>query len=29
MIGTGDLSIDGIRPDGVSVPVFRNGNWAF
>ena len=29
MIGTGDLSIDGIKPDGTRVPVFRNGNWAF
>ena len=28
MIGSEDLSIDGIRPDGTSVPVFRNGTWA-
>jgi len=28
MIGTADLSIDGILPDGTAVPVFRAGNWA-
>ncbi|MBQ6365607.1 MAG: aminopeptidase [Oscillospiraceae bacterium] len=28
MIGADDLSIDGIRPDGSAVPVFRNGTWA-
>ena len=28
MIGADDLSIDGILPDGSSVPVFRNGTWA-
>ena len=28
MIGSDDLSIDGIRPDGSTVPVFRNGTWA-
>ena len=28
MIGADDLSIDGIRPDGTAVPVFRNGTWA-
>ena len=28
MIGADDLSIDGIRPDGSVVPVFRNGTWA-
>ena len=28
MIGSDDLSIDGIRPDGAAVPVFRNGTWA-
>ena len=28
MVGADDLSIDGIRPDGTSVPVFRNGTWA-
>jgi aminopeptidase len=28
MIGADDLAIDGIRPDGTSVAVFRNGTWA-
>lgn len=28
MVGSDDLSIDGIRPDGSSVPIFRNGTWA-
>ena len=28
MVGADDLSIDGIRPDGSAVPVFRNGTWA-
>jgi len=28
MIGAEDLSIDGIRPDGSSEPIFRNGTWA-
>ncbi len=28
MIGAEDLAIDGIRPDGSVVPVFRNGTWA-
>lgn len=28
MIGADDLSIDGIRPDGTSEPIFRNGTWA-
>ena len=28
MIGADDLSIDGIRPDGQTVAVFRNGTWA-
>lgn len=28
MIGSSDLSIDGITADGRSEPVFRNGNWA-
>ena len=28
MIGADDLSIDGVRPDGTVVPVFRNGTWA-
>lgn len=28
MIGTADLNIDGVLPDGTAVPVFRDGNWA-
>lgn len=28
MIGSADLNIDGIRADGSTVPVFRNGDWA-
>ena len=28
MVGADDLFIDGIRPDGTTVPVFRNGTWA-
>ena len=28
MVGADDLFIDGIRPDGTAVPVFRNGTWA-
>ena len=28
MVGTADLSIDGIKADGTVVPVFRQGNWA-
>ena len=28
MVGADDLSIDGVRPDGTVVPVFRNGTWA-
>ncbi|EXM39840.1 aminopeptidase [Ruminococcus albus] len=28
MVGADDLSIDGIRPDGTRVAVFRNGTWA-
>jgi len=28
MIGADDLSIDGIRPDGETVAIFRNGTWA-
>ena len=28
MVGAEDLSIDGIRPDGSTEPVFRNGTWA-
>ena len=29
MIGSEDLNIDAITRDGRTVPVFRNGNWAF
>lgn len=29
MIGTEDLSIDAHTRDGKTVPLFRNGNWAF
>ena len=29
MIGTEDLSIDAVTRDGKTVPIFRNGNWAF
>ena len=29
MVGADDLNIDGIRPDGIRVPIFRNGTWAF
>ena len=29
MIGSEDLSIDGITRDGEKIPVFRNGNWCF
>ncbi|MGN0479890.1 MAG: aminopeptidase [Hominenteromicrobium sp.] len=29
MIGDNTLNIDGITPDGETVPVFRSGNWAF
>ena len=28
MIGSGELDIDGITPDGDIVPIFRNGEWA-
>ncbi|GAA3318436.1 hypothetical protein GCM10020331_021220 [Ectobacillus funiculus] len=28
MIGSAELSIDGITQDGKREPVFRNGNWA-
>lgn len=28
MIGSADMDIDGILPDGTVVPVFRKGNWA-
>ena len=29
MIGSPDMNIDAICRDGKTVPVFRNGNWAF
>lgn len=29
MIGSADLSIDARTRDGKTVPIFRNGNWAF
>lgn len=29
MIGSSDLEIDGITESGETIPVFRNGNWAF
>ncbi|WP_313893674.1 aminopeptidase [Psychrobacillus sp.] len=29
MIGSNDMNIDGMKEDGTSEPVFRNGNWAF
>lgn len=28
MVGTADLNITGILPDGTEVPVFRDGSWA-
>ncbi len=28
MIGNGELDIDGVKPDGTTVPVFRKGEWA-
>lgn len=29
MVGDGKMNIDGITADGKTIPVFRNGNWAF
>ena len=29
MIGSASMNIDGIKADGTSDPVFRNGDWAF
>jgi aminopeptidase len=29
MIGSAEMNIDGIKEDGTSEPVFRNGDWAF
>lgn len=28
MIGSADMNVDGILPNGTTVPVFRNGDWA-
>ena len=28
MVGADDLSIDGVRPDGSTAPIFRGGTWA-
>lgn len=28
MIGSDQMDIDGIKEDGTSVPIFRNGDWA-
>ena len=29
MIGSADMSIDAVCEDGKTVPIFRNGSWAF
>ena len=29
MIGSGEMDIDGERPDGKIEAIFRKGNWAF
>lgn len=29
MIGTSDLSVTGVTRDGKTVPIFKDGNWAF
>ena len=29
MIGSGEMQIDGIKADGSSEPVMRDGEWAF
>ncbi len=29
MIGTADMNIDALCEDGKTVPIFKNGNWAF
>ena len=29
MIGSADLAIDAHTRDGRTVPIFRDGNWAF
>ena len=28
MVGSDDLAIDGVRADGSTAPIFRNGTWA-
>ncbi|GMC04881.1 hypothetical protein K4E_24650 [Enterococcus thailandicus] len=28
MVGSNQMDIDGIREDGSTVPIFRNGDWA-
>ncbi|RKJ50901.1 hypothetical protein D7X33_32465, partial [Butyricicoccus sp. 1XD8-22] len=28
MIGSAQMDIDGIKQDGTTVPIFRNGDWA-
>ncbi len=28
MIGSKDMDVDGVRADGSTVPIFRNGDWA-
>jgi aminopeptidase len=28
MVGSAEMNIDGIRKDGSTMPIFRNGNWA-
>ena len=29
MIGNGEMNVDGIKADGSTQPIFRNGEWAF
>lgn len=29
MVGSGEMNIDGVLPDGTVEPLFRNGTWAF
>ena len=29
MIGTADMNIEALCEDGKTVPIFKNGNWAF
>ncbi|OXT08567.1 aminopeptidase, partial [Lacticaseibacillus rhamnosus] len=28
MMGSAAMNIDGIKPDGTIIPIFRNGDWA-